>query len=102
MCSLFSVFGFVFAFCVAWTVAAQAGALAGLGLAFVSKPILFEVILTKGKGRRNQKVEVERGEGGSLIRMLLLAKQKVVTTNHEAMGDPRWMKGILNLSLTVA
>eukprot|EP00731_Ephydatia_muelleri_P030778 Em0022g292a len=43
VCALFSVFGFVFAFCVAWTVAAQTGALAGLGLAFLSKPILFEL-----------------------------------------------------------
>ena len=43
VCAIFSVFGFVFAFCVAWTVAAQSGAMAGLGLAFVSKPILFEL-----------------------------------------------------------
>lgn len=51
VCAIFSVFGFVFAFCVAWTVAAQSGAMAGLGLAFVSKPILFEVDIMKGRER---------------------------------------------------
>ncbi len=43
VCAVFSVIGFIFSFCMASTVAAQSGALAGLGIAFVSKPIVFEV-----------------------------------------------------------
>lgn len=43
VCAMFSVVGFVFSCCLACSVAAQSGALAGLGVAFISKPILFEV-----------------------------------------------------------
>ena len=43
VCAMFSVVGFIFSCCLATTVAAQSGALAGLGVAFISKPILFEV-----------------------------------------------------------
>ena len=43
VCAIFSVVGFIFSCCLATTVAAQSGALAGLGVAFISKPILFEV-----------------------------------------------------------
>ena len=43
MCAVFSVVAFIFTICVATTVAAQSGALAGLGVAFISKPIIFEV-----------------------------------------------------------
>ena len=43
VCSTLSVVGFIFAICVASTVAAQGGAVAGLGIALLSKPILFEV-----------------------------------------------------------
>lgn len=45
VCSILSVVGFVFAMCVAMTVAAHGGALAGFGIALISKPILFEVRL---------------------------------------------------------
>lgn len=45
VCSTLSIFGFIIAMCVAMTVAAHGGALAGLGIALVSKPILFEVSL---------------------------------------------------------
>lgn len=41
--ALFSVFGFLFSFCLATTTAAQSGAVAGLGTAFVSKPLLYEL-----------------------------------------------------------
>ena len=41
--AIFSVVGFIFAFCLAASVAGQSGAVAGLGIAFVSKPIIFEV-----------------------------------------------------------
>lgn len=40
---MLSVVGFIFAICIATTVASQGGAVAGLGIALVSKPILFEV-----------------------------------------------------------
>jgi hypothetical protein len=43
VCSMLSVVGFVFAICVATTAASQGGAVAGLGIALVSKPILFEM-----------------------------------------------------------
>ena len=40
---MLSVVGFVFSICVATSVAAKGGAVAGLGIALVSKPIMFEV-----------------------------------------------------------
>ena len=40
---MLSLVGFVFSICVATTVAAKGGAVAGLGIALVSKPIMFEV-----------------------------------------------------------
>ncbi|CAI8050517.1 NEDD4 family-interacting protein 1, partial [Geodia barretti] len=43
ICSMLSLVGFVFSICVATTVAAKGGAVAGLGIALVSKPIMFEV-----------------------------------------------------------
>lgn len=45
VCAMFSVVGFIFTCCLATSVAAQSGALAGLGVAFISKPILFEVTI---------------------------------------------------------
>ena len=42
--ALFSVVGFIFCLCFASSVAAQSGAIAGLGTAFIFKPILYEVI----------------------------------------------------------
>lgn len=43
VCALFSVFGFLFSFCLATSTAAQSGAVAGLGTAFVTKPLLYEL-----------------------------------------------------------
>lgn len=45
MCAMFSVVGFIFSFCLATSTAAQAGAIAGLGTAFISKPLIYEVRL---------------------------------------------------------
>lgn len=44
VCALFSVVGFLFSFCLATTTAAQSGAIAGLGTAFITKPLLYEVL----------------------------------------------------------
>ena len=46
VCSLLSIFGFLVAICLATTVAAQGGAVAGLGVALLSKPLMFEVCNT--------------------------------------------------------
>ena len=43
VCAVFSVLGFLISFCVATSTAAQSGAVAGLGTAFISKPFLYEV-----------------------------------------------------------
>lgn len=43
VCAMFSVVGFLFSFCLATTTAAQSGAIAGLGTAFITKPLLYEV-----------------------------------------------------------
>lgn len=43
MVSFFGVVGFIFSICFAFTIAAESGALAGLGLTFVSNLIAFEV-----------------------------------------------------------
>lgn len=45
VCSAFSVVGFLISMCVATTVAAKGGAVAGLGIALAGKPIMFEVSL---------------------------------------------------------
>lgn len=41
--SFFGVVGFIFSICFAFTTAAESGALAGLGLTFVSNLLAFEV-----------------------------------------------------------
>lgn len=43
ICAVFGVVGFVFSFCLATTVAAQSGAMTGLGMVFLSQPIVFEM-----------------------------------------------------------
>lgn len=43
ICSAFSVVGFLISMCVATTVAAKGGAVAGLGIALAGKPIMFEL-----------------------------------------------------------
>lgn len=43
VCAVFGVVGFLISFCLASTTAAQSGAVAGLGTAFVAKPLLYEV-----------------------------------------------------------
>lgn len=42
VCAVFGVVGFLISFCLASTTAAQSGAVAGLGTAFVAKPLLYE------------------------------------------------------------
>ena len=44
MCAVFTLAGFVFSLCVASSVAAQSGALTGLGVSFIAKSIIFEVL----------------------------------------------------------
>ena len=51
VCAMFSVVGFLFSFCLATTTAAQSGAVAGLGTAFVTKPLLYEVCYCRNLGR---------------------------------------------------
>ena len=56
VCALFGVAGFIICFFVSFflvtSTAAQAGAMAGLGTAFISKPLVYEVRRhCKGKGR---------------------------------------------------
>ena len=41
--AMFSVVGFVLSFCFATSFAAQSGAIAGLGTAFITKPFFYEV-----------------------------------------------------------
>ena len=43
MCSFFGLVGFIFSICLAFTIAAESGALAGLGLALIFKLFAFEV-----------------------------------------------------------
>lgn len=41
---MLNVVGFVLSFCLATSTAAQSGAIAGLGTAFIAKPLLYEVL----------------------------------------------------------